>query len=250
MSDFQWFYADSNGQQQGPVDRSFLHDAVNRGLLGLTSLVWREGLAEWVPLSSVGNDVGLVAPALAQPPLPAPGPSYSAGPRPPQGSYTGSSRSVVGASEENLQAFVADNYHFFKRKWEIAAASTHHLSWNWVAFFFGVIWLVYRKMYRYAVILFSVYIVLTIIEEYLEFPEGLSNVLDFSLALAVGFYGNHYYRLHAEQKIREIGTAISPDRLQAELARRGGTNIGAALGVAAVLLVLVVIGVVAALADA
>lgn len=63
-----WYYADSRHQQQGPVDGSVLRSAFERGEIHAATLVWREGLANWVPLSQVAAEVGLSAAAPASPP--------------------------------------------------------------------------------------------------------------------------------------------------------------------------------------
>ncbi len=52
MSEHAWFYANSSGTQEGPVDGSFLKGAVRRGQLTSTTLVWREGMAQWAPFSA------------------------------------------------------------------------------------------------------------------------------------------------------------------------------------------------------
>lgn len=63
-----WYYADSRHQQQGPVDGSLLRSAFERGEINATTLVWREGLANWVPLSQVAAEIGLTPAVPASPP--------------------------------------------------------------------------------------------------------------------------------------------------------------------------------------
>ena len=67
-----WYYADRAGQQQGPVAADWLSAALQRGELSAASLVWREGMADWQPLSSVMAELG------AQSPPPVPGPAVAA----------------------------------------------------------------------------------------------------------------------------------------------------------------------------
>ena len=43
-----WYYA-SNGQQSGPVSETQLDDLAQRGTIAPTTLVWRQGLANWQP---------------------------------------------------------------------------------------------------------------------------------------------------------------------------------------------------------
>lgn len=66
-----WYYADRAGQQQGPVAADWLAAALQRGELTAASLVWREGMADWQPLSAVMAELGV------QSPPPPPGPAVA-----------------------------------------------------------------------------------------------------------------------------------------------------------------------------
>ena len=48
----QWYYG-SQGQQNGPITESELRNLMAQGVVTQQTLVWREGLLEWKPLSSV-----------------------------------------------------------------------------------------------------------------------------------------------------------------------------------------------------
>ncbi|HEX7916477.1 GYF domain-containing protein [Rudaea sp.] len=54
-----WYYADSSNQQCGPVDSDWLATAFRSGKLVATTLVWREGLAGWLPIAQVAAELGL-----------------------------------------------------------------------------------------------------------------------------------------------------------------------------------------------
>ena len=58
-----WYYAD-NGQQAGPVDETQFQALIQSGRITPETLVWREGMANWLPLREV-NPPG----ALASSPL-------------------------------------------------------------------------------------------------------------------------------------------------------------------------------------
>ena len=66
-----WHYADSQQQQRGPVDATWLQAAYARGEVGPSTLVWREGMAGWKPLAEVAGELGIAA--AAPPRLPARG---------------------------------------------------------------------------------------------------------------------------------------------------------------------------------
>jgi len=61
-----WYYSD-NGRQAGPVDDAGLDGLIRLGAVRPDTLVWKEGMANWQPLSTV-------RPAPAPDPIPAPPP--------------------------------------------------------------------------------------------------------------------------------------------------------------------------------
>ncbi|MCC4634619.1 MULTISPECIES: RDD family protein [Xanthomonas] len=70
----QWYYADAQRQRQGPVDTDTLAARLSQGIIDHTSLVWREGLPQWVTLSEVASELGLDTLAPASPPTAADAP--------------------------------------------------------------------------------------------------------------------------------------------------------------------------------
>jgi membrane protease subunit (stomatin/prohibitin family) len=63
----QWFLG-ANGQQLGPFDRNGLGQQVSAGTLTTSTLVWRNGMAGWVPASQVPELTSLFG--AVPPPLP------------------------------------------------------------------------------------------------------------------------------------------------------------------------------------
>ncbi len=69
----QWFYAEGNRQQRGPLASEELIALYTSSRIGLDTLVWRDGLPQWQPLRSVADEIGLViAPAAPDPAPPTP----------------------------------------------------------------------------------------------------------------------------------------------------------------------------------
>ncbi len=62
-----WYYADSSNQQQGPVEAAALAGLFRSGSVNAATLVWREGLAAWVPLQQVAAQLGLIIVGAATP---------------------------------------------------------------------------------------------------------------------------------------------------------------------------------------
>ncbi|MFL9583246.1 GYF domain-containing protein [Stenotrophomonas sp. AB1(2024)] len=82
----QWFYAEGNRQQRGPLTSEELIALYQSSRIALDTLVWRDGLAQWQPLRSVADEVGLV---VAPPPtvdatLDGPPPAEPVAPTPPR----------------------------------------------------------------------------------------------------------------------------------------------------------------------
>ena len=67
----QWFYAEGNRQQRGPLASEELVALYTSSRIGLDTLVWRDGLAQWEPLREVTDEIGLVI-APVEPVVPDP----------------------------------------------------------------------------------------------------------------------------------------------------------------------------------
>jgi hypothetical protein len=79
-----WYYS-KMGIQQGPVPEDELRTKIRRGEIGGLNLVWREGMADWLPLAQVSELMGTqetqVTPAEAVKPEPVIPPPSIAPPR-------------------------------------------------------------------------------------------------------------------------------------------------------------------------
>jgi predicted Zn finger-like uncharacterized protein len=63
---YEWFVA-VNEVQTGPLGDSRVKELWDRGEIGPDSLTWRQGLADWIPLSEVGELAALLAPRPSRP---------------------------------------------------------------------------------------------------------------------------------------------------------------------------------------
>ncbi|MBS0214824.1 MAG: RDD family protein [Proteobacteria bacterium] len=53
----EWYYADRQGQQRGPVQSQELLALRNAGQIGMDTLVWRNGMSNWQAFATVANEV-------------------------------------------------------------------------------------------------------------------------------------------------------------------------------------------------
>lgn len=72
----QWFFAEGNSQQRGPLPADELIALYRSSRIALDTLVWRDGMAQWQPLESVAAEIGLdIAPAAEPAAAPVPDPA-------------------------------------------------------------------------------------------------------------------------------------------------------------------------------
>lgn len=94
-----WYYATPNAQRQGPLPAETLRELFQSGHIGLDTLVWRDGMAQWRPLSEFAGELGLLdlTSAAMPPPLPSGPPAHAAYPvsKPPKSGLSGCLIAVI-----------------------------------------------------------------------------------------------------------------------------------------------------------
>ena len=129
---------------------------------------------------------------------------------------------------EEVRAFVGPNSDYYLRsfgRFTATGIETFTPTWNWSAFGFTFIWMLYRKMYLQSALTFLLFCL-----------PGV-NIL---LHLATGMAGNYLYFRHVATKITEAGRDGSPRTLYPALHRTGGVHswaitVGIAAAVIAIL---------------
>lgn len=61
-----WYYVDASGRQHGPLDGAELASAFQLRQLLTDTLVWREGMPQWLPLQQCMHELDLSSPPSAQ----------------------------------------------------------------------------------------------------------------------------------------------------------------------------------------
>lgn len=140
-----------------------------------------------------------------------------------------------------LRAFVGPRSDYFLKKWESRLAwHGGAVGMNWAAFFFGLFWFGYRKMYRAAVTLFGALVVLSVVEDILfelvlkmpEVPVGFSRIENLVIGYFCGAFANSWYLSHARRAIAESqAQGLQGEALLQDLSNRGGTSIFAGLAI-------------------
>lgn len=128
----------------------------------------------------------------------------------------------VNQPEQDRALFVGLKYEsYYQAQFEKITPKKQYAGFNIAAFFLGVVWLFYRKMYSYGFMSIGLIVVIGMVEILLGIESSGANI---GLAVAFGMFGNTLYRHHVDQqiaKIRQFGNS----NVNTELENRGGTNI-------------------------
>lgn len=168
--------------------------------------------------------------------------------RPPKAPLTDDAQSSAGRpTEEELRSFVGETRdampageNYYLPRWlPLMEHGGGFAGFNWAAAFWTVPWLVYRKMYRFAVV-FWIATMLFAAGTGLLLDEGIGRVLLLQLAgfCVGGLLGNMLYYRQATRIILQLRSTAADHERAALLAARGGTS-GLALGIVLVIVLLI-----------
>lgn len=121
------------------------------------------------------------------------------------------------------------------QKYEIDQSFT---SWNCAAFFLTVYWLIYRKMYKIAAIVFVINIVSASI------LSIFSPIASLAIMIGLGVYGNLLYVKDSIKKITDIkrfSSNLRENEYSNRLILSGGTNIAAIFIFAGIIIAIIFI---------
>lgn len=146
-----------------------------------------------------------------------------------------------------LASAVDNNFGTYALRWHLGQANGRMARpWHWPALFFDVYWLLYRKMYLAALGYFGVAFIAGGVMALLPELEVFTLVFLLALKLVLCASANQLYRWHCDRLIarQQRRYPDQPERVQAEVRRRGGTSAWA------VVLGMVVLGAINVLAEA
>lgn len=121
-------------------------------------------------------------------------------------------------SKELLKAYIGKNYEkITTRKFNFAGA------------FFGALYMFYRKMFGYAIIVFLINLTISSVISNVIKNSVLNFVISILLGVIVGIFVNNIYVKFSNQKINKIKSknpSKNIDELKSICANKGGTSIG------------------------
>lgn len=155
---------------------------------------------------------------------------------PPGGVTPNPTATPLIAEEEFFKAYLGSNNqdYYLSRFKRFDEAGRAGVSWHWPAFFVTIYWLLYRKMWRNALILFLLPIVVLAVIGIAGATLGKGaapalGMIWIVFALGIWFlppmFANALYYWHCRKKIAEVkATSRDVQRQLGELAGRGGTS--------------------------
>lgn len=139
-------------------------------------------------------------------------------------------------SPKELHRVVRNNNAYYDFKWGKAKDPEKENSWNWVAFFFPLFWLAYRKMYKLFCIIALVGVPTLITSVFIDIPLWIDVIVYLGTMLFTGWQGNRLYYKHVVRVLHEAKEL--PDAQQHYYFQtRGGTHVGIMIGLNVLLVV-------------
>lgn len=115
-------------------------------------------------------------------------------------------------AEEDVRAFVGPNADYYLQAWSAVDPNggLQALRWNWPAFFLNVLWLLYRRMYKYFWISLAALFVGGMAEGAIEAlmgippgPQWFDLVINLGVACFFGAFGTWFYYRHTAWTIAQ-----------------------------------------------
>ncbi len=164
-----------------------------------------------------------------------------------QNTYRSTINNDVITSDEFIAFVGVKNTEYYLEKWERYQDNEKFSSWNWAAFFLEIYWLLYRKMYTVAGIVFAI----NFASYFILGP--IAPTISLVLRIGIGVYANQIYIKDSLTKITNIkkfSRNLNSDALYLRLNTNGGTNLVAPLilfGITAFLIIISILIFIAAI---
>ncbi|RSK43552.1 DUF2628 domain-containing protein [Hymenobacter perfusus] len=129
--------------------------------------------------------------------------------------------------EEYVWNFFGRNAEYYLQTWRLRQQGKY-ITFNAAAFFLGLFWFLYRRMYLVSVLIVALLTLEAEIEKQVTgVQRGIGATVLISLVNAslLGFFANSLYLWHAERKMRKLlALGLPREELLARLRRAGGNS--------------------------
>lgn len=129
-----------------------------------------------------------------------------------------------------LTLVVGPNAAHYRRYWHVdSPVPKPPRRWNWAALLFGTLWMVHRRMYLAGA---AYYVITTVVPILMLLADAGIGQIAAAMVLArvaLAIFANGLYLRHCSRLLARVEAAHAgqPNRIRAELLRRGGTRASA-----------------------
>ena len=127
----------------------------------------------------------------------------------------------VNQQLNEVSLFIQKNYKFYEKKFKKMEETGKSISWNWSAFFMGIYWMIYRKMYFKA----GAFFILSLVASSTPY---IGHILNIAVLIGIGMYANALYLDHVEGNI-EKAKPLLPHEKDEIIQKVGGTSLPTAI---------------------
>lgn len=120
-------------------------------------------------------------------------------------------------NNKDMEKFIYKNTEYYIEKFNKINSSTNKMTWNWSAFWWGNLWVLYRKMYKEAIILI-------LVASFASKIPVVGDLMPTFLTVLLAIYGNAMYLEHVKRNLSEINT-FEESKKEFMLGKMGGTNL-------------------------
>ena len=129
--------------------------------------------------------------------------------------------------DKYLSAFFGRQPDYYLNRYK-SFQSGKKFIFNPAAWFFGVFWLLYRKLWVEAFILLFIGLVIQLFFEWLllDYDTQMMIYTYFPASIILGFLANYFYLIHSERAVNKIlHETTDEDKRIRQLKRTGGVNL-------------------------
>lgn len=129
--------------------------------------------------------------------------------------------------EQEENRFIRTNVEYYRSKFNEMRTLNQKISLNWAALFFGIFWMLYRKMYGVAIGA----VLATVLAGMLG---SLGGVAGLALTLCYGLFGNYLYMMTVQKRVTDVQKYGEPARSQFIEKYAGTSNTAVIIGLVVV----------------
>ena len=128
--------------------------------------------------------------------------------------------------------YIQSNVETYLKKFNALEMKENKTGWNWCGFFFGPLWMLYRKLYGYAAFFYLAPMILELVLMFISPTRMFYVTTDLLCTLALGvcggLYSDYWYKLKIDRLMQD-GLMLNGEAKTRHL-KKGGTSFALIVG--------------------